>query len=1422
MIKTLLIFIFLSGIYTPIHAEEFSLGNGVVVSDEQLKEIEQKLPKTTEEKTFFHWTKRRVGLRWITQKSIDPGEVSFYNIPTGDKQVYGPGIYLASSPTSSSSYGDIPVTMKVKKGTPIYDENIIKSVLGKNLTAQQASRLGEKIPLIRSINEDWYLTNHPTNTSEIGYGLSSSTAARIKVLDAVEDKWDIFSLADDLSDAARSDPEGIRLKKLIMLSDYMDGMSFVRALKVNPENPWNEFEPHQFDNYQHSLLTLRNENLNLVSNRKWDTTTAKKTLSAIWASVSGKSKEESFENNLRLEGIRAGGDREGKMFFASEKELNILKENPFIEVVAKKHQPEGYLVEYFYPDAFHFKKLKGLISDQLYTTLLDANPDHLMANTELRQQLNKQIISELTEGVFKKYHGIGIGLRDEKSISFMRDLISIHPFSDNNGRTIRMYFKLAFEKVGANVPYFMISDMDLLLSPKEQMIYLSQAILPYREMQKSFIEEFALAKGQNRIPNYLKSLDFDRFISGAINEIASIDLNDPATLELIKKREWAILIDKATEQGWDNIEKNLNDPIKRSEVLKKLYAFDSNQITGYTKKIKEKVLRIFYEELKSPQDISDKTVVLFKKYESMYAVENPTALSSPQIIKQDLVKKVCGSLSCTTVIDDNKFGSTISLLRQLDSDDITLLEYYLSNYSKEKGLSDIPKIYLSSIVNGYKDNHAKLNDLAPEKKIKFIKLLDKGMSLLWEKQNKEAVELMTYLSTSVHSLPEGLEKTSILNHIKEKLALFEKNAAESLDRALALTIHSNIEKDEKAILKMLSQGSLIDKDRTVSNRAWGIFSNISQKYITQPTLFSSKSIEDQKEILLFYKKNMEAFFNSDSFSNHWDSLNFYKSIYAKAMPEVQKTLPSPEELLNTTKNYLQKMYTEVPLQKKEEILYLIRAHLKRDGELLAFFTSLPVAELDPVVGTKAGNLYDDILLKMKSNSVLFKKLPPEEQVDILNSLKIITEKSLNGKLPQLYKSGINNYKDFFELSSELAQEKMTSPSELLNKTREAFLKLNSGSDWTVREAFIKTLPSIIDNDAEILSQFSKYFAESEDSINLIKLYSSVISKYQTTPSLIKNYTPHEQKIFLQAIKQLLEKALEKQKMELHFNYLRDYENIYQASSVQMDSAQLNPQVLFEKTKKELYRMAIDQKPEVRQNALKYFSRLSNDSSEILEFLSLGFFDDKEESIKALALGELELLSKERKLIKGYPLKNQEMILSHLVKLMDKNLESKNIKAHSTSFALYKELYQNASVDVSKKYPLPSAMFDKNKKIFHQFALDPKWSVRRDSLQEFARMSENEEDLITFLSKGFLSDKDKDIRDKAEDLFSTIMSKYHRDPSLFDKRPVGIQEKMRDALRSIEESRSAKNLTPGIYQKTILKLIQGMGQCSNLFTKIAPL
>lgn len=677
----LLVGLFLSSILS-VFAQDIRLSPETVVSQDQLRKIQELLPKLENDRRFIHWTNRATGMRWLSQRHINSGEVSFYNKPTGDRQVYGPGIYLAEQPTSSKSFGEIPVSFVVEKGAPIYDEVIIEKVLGKKLSAAEASVLGQHIPYLRHAANDWYVVNHPEHADKLIYGKKIHPEAKVYVQHA--DNWNQFKNFQDFQELIKNgDQDAVYLRNIIDASDYMDGISFARAMKINPGAPWNEFEPDNFWKYQNAMVEMSTKREELAA-RGMDQ--LEKTLLEVQTTFSGRKDVTSLDQVLRNEGIRAGGDEAGKTFIATTHQLETMKANPYLEVVSTP-QGKHHLVHYFYPDVFHFKKLKGKISDELYQKLSSLNQDQLMNDHNLRQQLNKQLLKELVDD---------FSTRMKAGKANWVELISIHPFEDMNGRTSRMLQELYNN--GSN--HFLLGDLDILLPVDEQNVYWRKAAKAHQQLQADLIDELLMAKAEGRMPDYMKTTAIQDYLNHGFATPMDIDLNNQENLELIRKRNWVPLMEKGKDLGIARLEQNIKNGKTRARALEVLIDATSGEaLSFYSPEEKKQLLKLMHQVLKENADDLESLVPVFRNYKTFYKDADPATkatLTSPTKFQYGMLDKIKRTFRSPTTAQLDLI-KTFHQIMAVESDQIRVMNHYLSMVSKSnpKAASDMLHQYLN-------------------------------------------------------------------------------------------------------------------------------------------------------------------------------------------------------------------------------------------------------------------------------------------------------------------------------------------------------------------------------------------------------------------------------------------------------------------------------------------------------------------------------------------------------------------------------------------------------------------------------------------------------------------------------------------------------------------------------------------------------
>ena len=522
------------------HAQSqiIDLGGGVSVTQEQINALQSAYAKTNQDTVFFHWMDRTNAVRWISQGALDQGEVMYYNIPTGKLQVFGPGLYLAKSPTSSKGFGTVAVAAKVLDGTPVYDQAVTSKLLGATLNNTQISVLGEHIPFIRELTPaDWHVTNHYLNAQNLTYGGLHDPLAKAYAPPNYTG-WKPAEVLDLLNPfIKKGDQDAQYLKKILLASDYMDGISWARAMMVNPSAPWNEFEPENFGKYENAIRAADDLKNGLEEGQNFQSKDIREIFRKIHSAAIGA------DVPLRNEGIRAGGVEIGQRFKVDANELKALQANAFLTVEASPPDADGhFLVDYFYPDAFHYQGVKPYLSPELVTDLDAENkvPNGLLenANADLRHSLNQRIESELLDKV------------DDGTLP-VDDLIDIHAYDDDNGRTSRIVKGLFHNQP----PHNFIGDFDTELPPDQFNAWMQKGVLARENLHAALVDEFLMAKGQGRMPDYLKTGAVQKYVDSSFPLLDTIDISDKTVQEQIRQRQWDQLVGKnrlkAAQQFFD-------------------------------------------------------------------------------------------------------------------------------------------------------------------------------------------------------------------------------------------------------------------------------------------------------------------------------------------------------------------------------------------------------------------------------------------------------------------------------------------------------------------------------------------------------------------------------------------------------------------------------------------------------------------------------------------------------------------------------------------------------------------------------------------------------------------------------------------------------------------------------------------------------
>lgn len=558
-------------ILLPFHAFGDITISGKTITDDQLKKIAAALPKTTEDKVFYHWAKEpERAFRWIKQGALDQGEVDFFNTPSGDRQIYGGGVYLAESSTSSISYGDYAVAFEVKKGSLQYDSKVVQSVLGYGLDGQDATELGRHIPFLRNVTSDWWIASNAEHTQHI------VSAAKYGV--AKQGYPTTIQLTNALRELAQADGHNFGYAdSYVALSRYQDGISFIRSVQANKNDPWFEFDSLNFEPYRNTRARLYSEALgdtnkfgigtgSKIKPPNMDTETwvesQVKFLKEIYLGTSGGNITQWRTGEVvakKTEGsskafVDFKADKNGHSFLnMSDGQVKVLADNPYLEVfsIDVPDKPGLKHAVYSYKSALTVldnpdDPVRNELSSE-FKKRLESIDKAKLSKPEV-EKLNQDMVDDLLRQTLRKHANDQITDTD-----LWKDLISIHPGPDFNGRTVRLYRDLAYIGAKVDPPFGVMTDLDIVIPRKTYDKIEMDASKAYEKWVASIIEEATQAKLQRR-PARLHDVSLvNKMQSGMSNSfLASVFSNlDGEDLHLVQQRDFEVLLRKKMGPQWD-------------------------------------------------------------------------------------------------------------------------------------------------------------------------------------------------------------------------------------------------------------------------------------------------------------------------------------------------------------------------------------------------------------------------------------------------------------------------------------------------------------------------------------------------------------------------------------------------------------------------------------------------------------------------------------------------------------------------------------------------------------------------------------------------------------------------------------------------------------------------------------------------------
>jgi hypothetical protein len=445
---------------------QHDLGDGLIISDAQLTEIQKKLSVTTEEKTFYHWAdSRERALRLGLQGTIDQGELDFLSQPTGDRQVYGGGLYVAEETESSKGFGQYLLEVKVKKGTSIYDESTVSKIVGTSLNNNQLTKLASLIPMIRKAAGTWWVVGNQGAIAKTNLGSLGLDPLKISTQE-FEDPLKIKQILTNST--LQNNPHAQELKKIIGLTYYIDGSSLQAAVLGGTDNLVDTFEPKNFSTFQNAFENAF-ENAETLSNKTplvsgdgkvfgLPGLSAEQWADSMIDQLIETNKQLGGTGQFRNEGIRVSGP--GAKPIAVRPDMYLAYEaNPYLSVnlADKQPSPSTLAMTYDYPDVFHVPEA-GVSKEMLAEIKSHSADDLFQKSHSKRNSLNQKLIRDLLKNAFLELHG-----KPVNHAILQKRIVSIHPFADFNGRSSRI-----FSYVRGGAKYFpWESEFDLLWADSE-------------------------------------------------------------------------------------------------------------------------------------------------------------------------------------------------------------------------------------------------------------------------------------------------------------------------------------------------------------------------------------------------------------------------------------------------------------------------------------------------------------------------------------------------------------------------------------------------------------------------------------------------------------------------------------------------------------------------------------------------------------------------------------------------------------------------------------------------------------------------------------------------------------------------------------------------------------------------------------------
>ena len=143
-------------------------------------------------------------------------------------------------------------------------------------------------------------------------------------------------------------------------------------------------------------------------------------------------------------------------------------------------------------------------------------------------------------------------------VNLMIKLISVHPCTNFNGRSVRMFgFMLGLDFGKGEAPVGFLTDFDLLVQPNTYATMIMQQTAAYHKLRLALLAKAIEAVANKRAPSYFEDKPmWDALVNESLLLLkppggAPLDVNGGKDWALIEKRRWVDFLDsKWPQKNW--------------------------------------------------------------------------------------------------------------------------------------------------------------------------------------------------------------------------------------------------------------------------------------------------------------------------------------------------------------------------------------------------------------------------------------------------------------------------------------------------------------------------------------------------------------------------------------------------------------------------------------------------------------------------------------------------------------------------------------------------------------------------------------------------------------------------------------------------------------------------------------------------------